>query len=282
MKAPLRVTVLVENTASGRDTLGEHGLAFWIEAGSARVLFDTGQSPKVLFHNADRLGIDLATTDAVVLSHGHYDHTGGLGEVLDSAKGTRAFLHPGAFFRRFSRHRNGTVHDVGMPPGIDEEFLKKRTSSVTFTHGVTPITGRIWVTGEVPRLNPFEDTGGEFFLDRACEERDPIVDDQALFFDTEDGVVLILGCAHAGAVNTMRYVQKFTSGRPIHAVMGGLHLINASDDRLDQTVETFREFGPGLLAPAHCTGTSAQSRLWSEFPGQCKPCHVGSRFDFSV
>jgi 7,8-dihydropterin-6-yl-methyl-4-(beta-D-ribofuranosyl)aminobenzene 5'-phosphate synthase len=282
MKGPLRVTVLVENTAAGRDTLGEHGLAFWIEAGSARILFDTGQSPEVLFHNADRLDIDLATTNAVVLSHGHYDHTGGLGKVLDSAKATRVFLHPGALARRFSRHRDGTVHDVGIPHGMDEEFLKGHASSVTFTNGVTPVTGRIWVTGEVPRRNPFEDTGGEFFLDSACEETDPIVDDQALFFDTRDGVVIILGCAHAGAVNTLRYVRSFTSGRPIHAVMGGLHLINASEDRLDQTVETFREFGLGLLAPAHCTGTNAQARLWEEFPEPSSPCHVGSRFEFSV
>ena len=105
----INVTVLVENTAFGPGARGEHGLAFWIEAGSKGVLFDTGPGPDVLVHNAEHLGIDLASTDAVVLSHGHYDHTGGLMEVLKRAGKIPLFLHPGALIPRYSRKKDGTV-----------------------------------------------------------------------------------------------------------------------------------------------------------------------------
>jgi 7,8-dihydropterin-6-yl-methyl-4-(beta-D-ribofuranosyl)aminobenzene 5'-phosphate synthase len=259
---------------------GEHGLAFWIEAGAEQVLFDTGQTPEVLLRNADRLGIDLTAADAVVLSHGHYDHTGGLGEILRSTDGVRVFIHPGALARRFSRRRDGTVQEVGIPPEINEDFLRAHTASLNFSCGATLVTKGCWATGEVPRLNAYEDTGGDFFFDAACNRPDPIPDDQALFFDTRDGLVVVLGCGHAGVVNTLRYVQLLSSGRPIHAVMGGMHLINASEGRVAQTVETLREFDLGLLAPAHCTGARAQSRLWWEFQDTWEPCQVGSRFEF--
>lgn len=280
MVQSVRVTVLVENTAFGRGTRGEHGLAFWIEAGSQRVLFDTSQTPEVLVHNAEQLGIDLAGADAVVLSHGHYDHTGGLREVLRRAPGTRLFLHPGALARRFTRRRDGTVDEIGIPPGIDNGFLREHTASVTLTDQPTAITPWLRVTGQVPRVNDVEDTGGDFYLDHACNRTDPIVDDQATFLDTPDGSVVLLGCGHAGVVNTLQHVQELTGGRPIHAVIGGMHLINASPDRVDWTVRALRGYTVGLLAPAHCTGARAQARLWSEFQDSWMPCPVGTRFEF--
>lgn len=274
------ITVLVENTAFGRGVRGEHGLAFWIEADSQRVLFDTGQTPDVLVHNAEELGIDLAEVDAVVISHGHYDHTGGLEEILRRAPGAHLFLHPGALARRFTRRRDGTVHEIGIPPGIDEEFLRDHTASLTFTDYSTAVTPWLRVTGQVPRVNDLEDTGGDFYLDQACTEADPIVDDQAIFFDTPRGSVILLGCGHAGVINTLQHVQELTVGRPIHAVLGGMHLINASPDRLDWTMKALRECDPGLLAPAHCTGARAQARLWSELQDSWAPCPVGTRFEF--
>jgi 7,8-dihydropterin-6-yl-methyl-4-(beta-D-ribofuranosyl)aminobenzene 5'-phosphate synthase len=282
MKEKVRVTVLVENTAAGRGMLGEHGLAYWIETGSTRVLFDTGQTSRVLLNNGKHMGIDVAKADAIVLSHGHYDHAGGLEEVLRGRHGHRLLLHPGALVRRFSRGRDGTVRDVGVPPPLDERFLHEHAGSITFTSGVTPLGDKLWVSGEVPRTNDFEDTGGDFFLDEACERPDPIVDDQALFFDTRDGIVVLLGCGHAGVVNTLRYVQRLTDGRPIHAVMGGMHLVNASPDRLDRTVEALGEMDVALVAPAHCTGARAKARLWSEFPDRWEDCSVASRFEFSA
>jgi len=277
----MRLTILVENTALERRSLGEHGLAFWIEAGPKRVLFDTGQTPQVLVHNAERFGIDLAATDAVVLSHGHDDHTGGLEEVLRRTGDVPLFLHPGALTRRFSRKKDGSVHDIGAPHPLDEAFLGACTSSLVWTQEAAAVTHGLRVTGQVPRRTDFEDTGGDFYLDRGCAEVDPILDDQAIFFDTAEGTVVLLGCGHSGVVNTLYYVRELTGGRPVHAVIGGMHLNAASDARLDSTVEALRELEVGIIAPLHCTGPRAQARLALEFPDQWKPCHVGSSFEFS-
>lgn len=277
----ISVTVLVENTAAGRGLRGEHGLAFWLEVGLRRVLFDTGQNPATLFHNAKRLGIDLATADAVVLSHGHYDHAGGLPEVLRRAE-ARLYVHPAALARRFSRTSDGTAHEVGLPPYVDEDYLRAACTALTWTVGPTGVTGPVRVTGAIPRMTDFEDTGGDFFLDRACETPDPIQDDQAAFFDTQDGIVVLLGCGHAGTINTVRHVRALTDDRPIHAVIGGMHLIAASAGRLDRTVEALLELELGLIAPAHCTGEEGKARLWSEFQGRWRPCHVGARFEFTA
>lgn len=280
MTQSMRLTVLVENTAFGRHVWGEHGLAFWIEAGPKRILFDTGQTPNVLVHNAEFLGIDLASADGVVLSHGHYDHTGGLEEVLRRTGSIPLFLHPGAVARRFSRKQDGSVHEIGAPHPLDEPFLRARTSSLAWTREAEAITDELRVTGQVPRRTDFEDTGGDFYLDRGCANPDPIVDDQAVFFDTPEGTVVLLGCGHAGVVNTLYHVQELTGGRPLHAVIGGMHLVAASDNRLDRTVEALRELKVGSIAPLHCTGPRAQARLAFEFPDRWKPCHVGSLFEF--
>ena len=120
MSESILVTVLMENTAFGRYTRGEHGLAYWIEAGSHRALFDTGQTPEGLLHNAEHLGVDLTTAEAIVLSHGHYDHTGGLEMVLEKAGESKIFLHPGALKRRYSRQKDGRVNEIGMPASLSE------------------------------------------------------------------------------------------------------------------------------------------------------------------
>lgn len=278
---PLRITILVENTAKGRGVRGEHGLAFWIEAGNRRILFDTGQTPDVLLHNADCLGIKLFSVDTVVLSHGHYDHTGGLAKLLGTETLTRLFLNPAALQRRYSRHRDGSTLDVGIPHDHNEQSLQ-RSATIAWTEQPTEILPGMHVTGEVPRDNDYEDTGGDFFLDESCAHPDPIIDDQAVYLDTTDGTVVLLGCAHAGVINTLEHIQDQTGGRPIHAVIGGMHLVHASPRRLDRTVEALRRFDLKLLAPGHCTGPQASARLWSEFSSIWQPCPVGTQFEFRL
>ena len=136
------------------------------------------------------------------------------------------------------------------------------------------------MTGEIPRQHALEDTGGRFFLDSACTQPDLLTDDQALFFDTAPGLVVLLGCAHSGVVNTLDHVQRLTNGKPVSALIGGLHLGSASEERIHKTIERLREAQLEMLAPAHCTGLPATAKLWSAFPALCRPAGVGTVFEF--
>ncbi|MGC9455189.1 MAG: MBL fold metallo-hydrolase [Phycisphaerae bacterium] len=273
----IKVTVLVENTAGGRGLLGEHGLSFWIELGDKRVLFDTGQG-HVLLNNARRLGIRLDQVDAIALSHGHYDHTGGLSDALRNARATTVYTHPAAFEPKYSRNADGTTRDVGIPD-MDEEMIRDMAELV-MVEKPTELCPGLWLTGPIPRVNDYEDTGGAFFSDRSCTQPDELVDDQAVFFETAAGTVVILGCAHAGVVNTLCHVRALTNDRPIHTVMGGMHLLNARPERMDKTVAELRRLDVKRLLPCHCTGMAAIARLWKEFPGRCKACPVGTVLGF--
>jgi 7,8-dihydropterin-6-yl-methyl-4-(beta-D-ribofuranosyl)aminobenzene 5'-phosphate synthase len=268
-----RITVLVENTAGRRGLLGEHGLSFWIELEGKKILFDTGQG-HVLTHNAQQLGIRLDQVDAIVLSHGHYDHTGGLAEVLKAARRPLVYTHPAAFGSKYAQNRDGTARDVGMPE-IDEPEVR-RHAELVWVENPMEIPPGLHLTGPVPRVTSYEDTGGGFFQDPECTTPDELLDDQAVFMETPAGTVVLLGCAHAGIVNTLQYIQWLTHGRPIHTVMGGTHLINAGPERMEETIAALRRLEVSRLFPCHCTGFTAAARLWSEFPTRCAGCPTGT------
>jgi len=278
LSEPIVVTVLVENSVRGRGLMAEHGLAFHVQAGSDSLLFDTGQSALVV-ENARQLGVDLSRLRAVALSHGHYDHAGGLRAVRELAPHAHLYAHPAALVPRFARSSDGTTRAIGIgEPGL--EAIRVHSPPLQGTPAATEVLRDFFLTGEIPRETDFEDVGGPFVLDEAGLRPDPIVDDQALFFDTREGVVVLLGCAHAGLVNTLRRVRQLTRDRPIHAVLGGMHLLEASPERMARTVDALRRFGQPRLGPAHCTGAAATARLWHEFPQACLVCSVGSSFVF--
>lgn len=256
--------------------LAEHGLSILIELGGRRVLFDTGAG-KALPNNLEVLGIGLSTVDAIVLSHGHFDHTGGLNCALAGAKSAAVYVHPAAFGRKFSRSMGG-FHEITLPHYDEREI--SRTNKLVLVEGPTQICPGLHLTGPVPRVTDFEDTGGKFFTDEACTARDELPDDQAAFIDTPAGTVVILGCAHAGIINTLRYIQQLTDGRPIHTVIGGTHLVNANATRMDRTVDELRRLDIRRLMPCHCTGFAAMARLFSEFPATFAPCKVGTVISF--
>lgn len=274
----LSITALVENTAENPGLLAEHGASFWIERNGRTFLFDTGQG-MALGHNAQSLDVPICRqTEALVLSHGHYDHTGGVGEFLAMCPKAVLHAHPAAFDPKFSRKANGQVRPVGIP-GSNGDRQAWKTLSIAVTAPMEIVPG-VFVTGPIPRITDFEDTGGDFYLDETCTQPDPLLDDQALFCRTAGGIVVLLGCAHAGIVNTIRYIRTLVGGTSIEAVIGGMHLINASPKRIGKTVSELKTLGVRRVYPSHCTGVAAVTAMHEAFPDQCLPCHVGTNLTF--
>lgn len=277
MKKDIRITVLIENTVFNAGLKAEHGLSLWIEYGDKKILFDTGQSDLIL-QNARTLGIDLAQTDIIILSHGHYDHTGGLKKVLKLAEDARVYFHPSALERKY-QFKQGRIREIGITQEV-RDLIKKyvKDKKAFHTQKETEVFPGFSITGQVPRKNDFEDTGGKFYLDEGGESVDRITDDQALFIESSKGMIVILGCAHSGVVNTIEHITNLTGGIRIHTIIGGMHLINANDDRIEKTINAVGKYDIVKLYPCHCTGEKAKRKLWQHFPEKCTTCSVGEQF----
>ena len=272
------ITTLVEDTASAAGLLGEHGLSFWISYGNQRLLFDTGQTD-LLVENAKFLGVNLAKTEAIVLSHGHYDHTGGLPAVLDIAPRAIVYIHPEALESKFSR-KGSETKAIGLSDPIREIIrIQAENGKVVWTEEPTEVMPGLFATGQIPRNTDFEDVGRPFFVDENCEKADILPDDQAMFFDTSIGLIVLLGCAHAGVVNTLDYIVKLTGKRRIFSVIGGLHLLSSSQERIERTISVFRIYDVQKIGPAHCTGANATQQIRNAFPGRCFICSAGSQIN---
>ncbi len=274
----ISITTMSENTAGRGNLLAEWGLSILIETDTMNILLDTGQSVSAS-HNADILGVDLSKIDKVVLSHGHSDHTGGLRQILSKVrKKVEIIAHPDIWAAKY-RHRQGQEDRyIGIP--FQQEELESLGARFNLTTKSTEITDNIITTGEVPMVTDFEQIDSNLFVKEATGFKpDKLLDDQALIINTEQGLVVILGCAHRGIINTLYHAQQLTNVKQIHMVLGGCHLIDATEERIWLTIAALRELGVQRIGVSHCTGSPAAAIMAQEFGGSFFFNSTGTRIN---
>lgn len=276
----LKLTVLCENTVGvPHGIVGEWGLSIFIEVNGKKILFDTGERGNLL-NNATVLGIDLKSVGALVLSHGHYDHTGGIRAFLQYRGRLPVYAHPGLFASHYKSPEKPQY--IGVL--YRKEALESLGADFIFVRESFEVTPGVFISGEVPRKTIFEKADETLF----CLENggkispDPFHDDMSLYCVTPEGILIVLGCAHAGLVNIVEHAREVTGESRIYGIIGGTHLGPAPAEQQEATIVYLKELDLQFLAANHCTGLPVISRLAGIFGPCFRFCPAGSSFTIPV
>jgi 7,8-dihydropterin-6-yl-methyl-4-(beta-D-ribofuranosyl)aminobenzene 5'-phosphate synthase len=265
----------------------EHGFSCHLEGvGNGRssfFMFDYGLDPLGIIKNMEQLGIDVGRVDTFGLSHGHFDHWGGLLSILGRARpGVHLYVGEEAFARRFSR-RPGSDDLIDLDR-LDKELIERQAIAeiVEVCEPVEVIPG-CYLTGEIERVTDYEQGSPNLIIQKGgtCE-RDHFPGEQAVVCNVKaKGLVILSGCAHAGIVNTVKHAQKISGIEKVHAVIGGFHLVNAAPEIIEKTISDIKTIAPDYIIPAHCTGFDAIAQLATAMPEQFILNTAGTRYVFS-
>ena len=277
---------LCENSVADLGFMGEWGFSVLIDFDGIKILFDTGTGLSVV-HNTELFDIDLSTIDKIVLSHGHKDHAAGLIPVLkkirsrEPKKEIEIISHPALFDSKyFQRSADEEPFYQGVPFKIEE--IKSLGGRFFFSEGPVWLGGDVATSGEVTMVNDYE------IVDRGCLLRretgfikDPLNDDLALFLKTTLGLVIVVGCAHRGLINTIYHAQNVTGMDAVYMVVGGTHLAHSSEVQILSTIAELKKLGVKKLGASHCTGVTSACRLASELQSAFFYNNAGSAITFS-
>ena len=272
----LHLAIVCENTV-GRpiSACGEHGFSCLVRTDTGTWLFDTG-SGETLLGNLDVLEIDASQIDAVILSHGHYDHCGGLLPLLQKIGPRPVYSHSQIFSERFWQGQH-EERDISLPYTRSE--LESAGASFRSLDSFAEIAPGLYFSGSIPRLDSLE-KGDPHLVQRSAKGEgwfdDEFVDDAALAIATQKGLVILLGCAHSGLINTVEHFRRELGGPRIHAIIGGTHLGPASDEQFAATVDYLKRLDFDRLGVSHCTGQVRSAQLYAHFPNKVFFANVGS------
>ncbi|MCJ7605906.1 MAG: MBL fold metallo-hydrolase [Dehalococcoidales bacterium] len=270
----IKITTLAENTAAA-GSIGEWGLSMLVEADGRKILFDTGAGTAAMM-NATNMNIDLSKVDCIVLSHGHYDHTGGLYEALRRTGPKEIIGHPDIWTSKYGSLDDAPKRFIGI--ACRREAFEATGATFSLSTRPRKISGHITTTGEIPMLTDYESVETYLCVKEDDElKQDPLADDLSLVIDTDYGLVVILGCAHRGIINTLMQARQVTGQDLIYAAIGGTHLIHASEERLEKTAGALQEMGVQHLGVSHCTGFKASAYLSNIFGDRFFQNNAGTR-----
>lgn len=258
----MKIYVLIENTASG-NLICEHGLSLLIENKDKKILLDAGSTDKFL-ENADCMGIDLSDIDFAVLSHGHYDHSGGFDALFEINHNVKVYAKKEAACTYYSG--NGGMHEIGVP----REVLAHNDRFI-FTDKNAEIDNGIYLIGHnTENLSAIGQKAKLYKEENTCIVPDDFIHEQSLVFDTQKGLVIFNSCSHAGAANIIREVREYCDNKQIYAYIGGLHMKGKadgkeicafSDDEIDLLCDAVKEEKISMIYTGHCTGLPGLEKM---------------------
>jgi 7,8-dihydropterin-6-yl-methyl-4-(beta-D-ribofuranosyl)aminobenzene 5'-phosphate synthase len=253
----MKIVTLIENLVYTRGLIAEHGFSVYIDIGNKKILFDTGQSGAFI-SNAEKLGIDITDIDAVIISHGHYDHIGGLSEFLNKNKKSKIYLKSTTLTPKY--HNNTFIGTT-----ID---LKKLGDRVEYVEDVTEIDGGLFIIPTIPVIDTLDTSFSNFYIQKEDHREDDQFQDELFIAITKNSKLSIISsCSHRGITNIVREaVREFKM--PVYLILGGFHLSKCKEEQLDAVISYLKEINPEYLGISHCTGVEKHTQFTIEFPGK--------------